>query len=175
MDKLIDFLNKGIKLYLTKLSQQEMSPKQLHKEFEFLLRTNDLENIGDIVDKSIMDLVQKNMKKGYVFSNEGWGEIISFHALVVECLGLSTAYFNSRDEALLNRLTQSYQQIEAMMFQLSKMHVQRLHQGVKESVDTTSVHLDLLGHLQRIAALSVNFTKLNEATEAAVFPQPASA
>jgi aspartyl-tRNA synthetase len=49
MDQVADYLNKGIKMYLTKLSQSEMSSEQVQREFELLLRTNDLENIGDIV------------------------------------------------------------------------------------------------------------------------------
>jgi len=160
MDKVADFLNRGIKMYLTKLSQKDMSPEQVQKEFELVLRTNDLENIGDIVDKNILELVRKNIKKGYAFSKEGWGEIQQFHRKVVECLQLSTAYFSSRDRALFAKLSVLHEQIQDMTLDLSEQHVQRLHRGVKESLDTTSVHLDLLGNLQRIADLSVNFTRI---------------
>lgn len=159
-DQVVDFLNRGIKLYLTKLSQKEMTPEQVQKEFELLLRTNDLENIGDIVDKNILELVRKNIKKGYTFSKEGWSEITTFHMKVVDCLKLSNAYFTSHDPSLAAKLGVSYQQIEDLTVQLSEQHVQRLHRGVKESLDTTSVHLDLLGNLQRIANLSVNFTRV---------------
>ncbi|MBI1859627.1 MAG: Na/Pi cotransporter family protein [Deltaproteobacteria bacterium] len=160
MDQVVDFLNKGIKLFLTKLSQKQMSPAQVQKEFELLLRTTDLENIGDIIDKNILELVRKNMKKGYSFSKEGWGEITMFHAKVVEILRISTAFFSTRDLALYARLTVLSEQLQDLLLDLSEQHVQRLHQGVKESLDTTSVHLDLLGNLQRIAELSINFTKL---------------
>jgi phosphate:Na+ symporter len=161
MDQIVDFLNRGIKLFLTKLSQNEMSPEQVQKEFELLLRTNDLENIGDIVDKNILELVRKNIKKGYVFSREGWTEITAFHAKVVELLRITTIYFNSRDRGIFSKVLVLHQQIEDMVIDLTEQHVQRLHRGVKESLDTTSVHLDLLGNLQRIAWLAVNFTKIN--------------
>jgi phosphate:Na+ symporter len=160
-DQIVDFLNRGIKLYLTKLSQKEMTPEQVQKEFELLLRTNDLENIGDIVDKNILELVRKNIKKGYTFSKEGWSEITTFHNKVVECLRLSTAYFTSHDRSLAAKLMVLHQQIDDMTLELSEQHVQRLHRGVKESLDTTSVHLDLLGNLQRIAGLSINFTRVH--------------
>ncbi len=160
MDQVVDFLNKGIKLFLTKLSQKQMSPAQVQKEFELLIRTNDLENIGDIIDKNILELVRKNTKKGYSFSREGWAEITLFHSKVVEILRISTAYFSTRDMALMAKLSILSQQLQDLMIDLSEQHVQRLHQGVKESLDTTSVHLDLLGNLQRIAELSMNFTKL---------------
>ena len=160
-DQVVDFLNRGVKMYLTRLSQSEMTPEQVHREFEYLLRTNDLENIGDIVDKNILELVRKNIKKGYVFSKEGWKEITEFHAKVVECLRLSTVYFNSRDRVLYSRLLILHEQIEDMTLDLSENHVQRLHKGVKESLNTTSVHLDLLSNLKRIADLSISFVKID--------------
>jgi phosphate:Na+ symporter len=163
MDKLIDFLNRGIKLYLTRLPQKDMTPEQVQREFELVLRTNDLENIGDIVDKNILELVRKTMKKGYRFSEDGWRELEDFHAKVLDCLRLSTAYFNSRDPALRARLLDRYEQIDALTVDLSEMHVHRLHRGVRESLETTSVHLDLLGQLQRISALAINFTRLHGA------------
>lgn len=159
-DQVVDFLNRGIKMYLTRLSQKEMTPEQVQKEFELLLRTNDLENIGDIVDRNILELVRKSIKKGYTFSKEGWSEINTFHMKVIDCLKLSNAYFTSHDPSLAAKLGILYQQIEDLTVELSEQHVQRLHRGVKESLDTTSVHLDLLGNLQRIASLSVNFTRV---------------
>lgn len=161
MDQVADFLNRGIKMYLTKLSQKDMTPEQVQKEFELVLRTNDLENIGDIVDKNILELVRKSIKKGYAFSKEGWNEIVQYHQKVVECIRLSTAYFSTRDRAVLGKLTLLHEQIQDMTIDLSEQHVQRLHRGVKESLDTTSVHLDLLGNLQRVADLSVNFIRVS--------------
>lgn len=166
MDQVADFLNRGIKMYLTKLSQKDMSTEQVQKEFELVLRTNDLENIGDIVDKNILELAKKNIKKGYSFSKEGWNEVVQFHQKVVECVSLSTAYFSSRDRAVLTKLKLLHEQIQDMTIDLSEQHVQRLHRGVKESLDTTSVHLDLLGNLERIADLSVNFVRVAEGAPA---------
>lgn len=160
MDAVVDYLNKGIKLYLAKLSQKDMTREQVQKEFSLLLRTNDLENIGDIIDKNIVDLVRKNLRKGYSFSREGWDEILGYHRKVVELLHLSTAYFNSRDRALKSKIKLLHDEIQALILELTQHHMQRLHRGVKESIDTTSVHLDVLGNLHRIASLSVNFTRV---------------
>ena len=92
------------------------------------------------VDKNILELVKKKHKKGYVFSKEGWTEITGFHEKVVECVRVSTAFFTSRDPALNARLAILKEQIEDLLIDLSEQHVQRLHRGVKESLDTTSVH-----------------------------------
>ena len=46
--------------------------------------TRDLENIGDIIDRNIMPLALKRISKGFVFSQEGMAEIVSFHKKIVE-------------------------------------------------------------------------------------------
>jgi phosphate:Na+ symporter len=159
-DQVVDFLNKGVKLYLTRLSQNEMTPEQVQTEFEFLLRTNDLENIGDIVERNLLPLAKKQQKKGSVFSKEGWLELQTFHKEVVEVLRLSTAYFNTRDPAIRAKVNAQQMRVNDLMVELSEQHVQRLHRGVKETLDTTSIHLDVLSHLQRICDLAVGFLRI---------------
>ncbi len=165
-DKVIDFLNKGIKRFLTSLSQGEMSPEQVNKEFEILIRTNDMENIGDTIANNIVALVYKCRNKGYEFSEEGWRDIRSLHAKVLDCLRLSTACFSNRTPGLEKALQLQYEAIEKMALEYTERHLRRLHEGVKQSQDSSSAHLDLLGHFHRVAALSVNILKVQGSRQA---------
>lgn len=169
-DSLVDYLNRGIKLFLTKLSQNEMTPEQVQKEFELVVRTHDLENIGDIIDKNILELARKTVRKGYTFSEEGWQEIVSLHEKVIELLQVSTAYFNTRERSLYVRIMILNREVDELVIDLSERHVQRLHQGIKQSLDTTSVHLDMLSSLQRIAHISINFTRVQGSRQSDLSP-----
>ncbi len=159
-DKVIDFLNKGIKRFLTSLTQNEMTQEQVDREFEILIRTNDMENIGDIIANNIMGLVHKCRAKGYEFSEEGWKEINQFHLQVSECLRLSTSYFSAQSVGLEKELLRRFDEIERVSLALTERHLLRLHSGIKVSQDSSSVHLDLLGHMVRVAALSINTLKV---------------
>jgi phosphate:Na+ symporter len=142
-----------------------MSEGQSEKEFEFLIRTNDLENIGDLVDKNLLELVRKTSEKGYSFSSDGWRELLLYHAKVLECLRLSSAYFGFRDPGLKNTVLALHRVINGLYLELSELHVHRLHQGVKASLETTAVHLDVLGYLKRVSDISVGFIRLELDTE----------
>jgi phosphate:Na+ symporter len=37
-----------------------------------------------------------------------------------------------------------------MAQELTEAHIQRLHQGLRESIETSSIHLDLISNLKRI-------------------------
>jgi phosphate:Na+ symporter len=165
-DKVIDFLNKGIKQFLTSLSQGRMTRDQVDREFEIIIRTNDMENIGDIIANNIVALIYKCHHKGYEFSNEGWNDIRAFHAKVLETLRTSTSYFSNRSAGLAKELQKQFEGIEALNLELTEKHLRRLHEGVKQSQESSSVHLDLLGHLTRIASLSVNILKVQGSRQA---------
>jgi phosphate:Na+ symporter len=167
MDQLVDFLNRGVKLYLTKLSTNSMTAQQSQREFQLLLRTNDLENIGDIIDRNVLPLARKKRLRGYRFSDAGWSELKQLHGKVVDCVRASNAFFASGDRDLHVRILVLYGEIEDLCLVLGERHVRRLHDGIRETLDTTSVHWDLIGYYQRVAALAVNICRIVDLQEPA--------
>jgi phosphate:Na+ symporter len=157
-DNVVDFLNKGIKHYLVKISHNDNTPIQTQRILELLTRASDLESMGDIVDKNILGLVRKKWDKGYDFSEEGWSEIQMLHRQVIECFKISTAAFNTKEAAVEKELDRVFHGIEGLVVNLTDQHLQRLKQGNKRSLESSSVHLDLISTLHRVAILSRNFS-----------------
>jgi phosphate:Na+ symporter len=149
-DDYVDYLEHHIKLYLTKLSRSALTDEQAARELEVIAFTSDLETIGDIVDIDLMHLAKKKLRKGLEFSKEGTQEIRGFHARVMENLELSVAAFTSGDVELARKLLRHKVRIAEMAQDLTEAHIQRLHQGLRESIETSSIHLDLLSNLKRI-------------------------
>ena len=117
---------------------------------ELIAFTSELETVGDIVDINLLDLARKKIRKGLEFSKEGREEIRAFHARVMENFDLSIAAFTSGDVELARKLLRHKVKIAEMAQNLIEAHIQRLHQGLRESIDTSSIHLDLLSNLKRI-------------------------
>lgn len=61
-DDYVDLLDREIKMYLTRLSNESLTPQQSKMEQDLLAFINDLENIGDVVDKNLMELAKKKIK-----------------------------------------------------------------------------------------------------------------
>ena len=149
-DDYVDYLEHHIKLYLTKLSRSALTDEQAARELELIAFTSDLETIGDIVDIDLMHLAKKKIRKGLEFSKEGTEEIRGFHARVMENFQLSIAAFTSGDVELARKLLHHKVKIAEMAQDLTEANIQRLHQGLRESIETSSIHLDLLSNLKRI-------------------------
>ncbi|HEY8369111.1 MAG TPA: Na/Pi cotransporter family protein [Thermodesulfobacteriota bacterium] len=150
MDDQVDRLDREVKLFLTKLSKSGLTEAQAARELELIAFSTDLEAVGDIVDKNLMSLARKRIKQGVTFSAEGWREIRDFHAKVCENLELAVSAFATRDADLARTLLRHKNRLGEIERALNAAHVDRLHRGLRESIETSSIHLDLLSNLERI-------------------------
>ncbi len=149
-DDQVDTLDREIKHYLTKLSQQSLTDEQSKREIGILAFGNNMENIGDIVDKNLMDLAKKKLSKGVHFSEPGLKEIVLLHKKVLQNLELAISAFASGDPALAQQVLERKLEISQTERKFRQAHIQRLHEGYRESIDTSEIHLDVLTNLKRI-------------------------
>ncbi|MGH8735123.1 MAG: Na/Pi cotransporter family protein, partial [Burkholderiales bacterium] len=63
-DDQADFLEREIKLFLARLGRQAMGPDLSRKEIGMISFIGNLENIGDILDKNLMELARKKHYQG---------------------------------------------------------------------------------------------------------------
>ena len=59
-----------------------MSADLAQKEIALISFIGNLENIGDIIDKNLMELARKKLYQGRRFSEAGEAELIEFHGMV---------------------------------------------------------------------------------------------
>lgn len=152
-DDRVDLLDKEIKLYLTRITSEGLTHEEGRRKLAILGFVHELESIGDIVDKNLMELAKKKIHNHYHFSKEGWAEIQDFHAKVMENMEIALGAFTNRDKELARKLLHHKEQLGDLERALRQKHLDRLQAGVPESIDTTSVHLDVLSNLKRINSL----------------------
>lgn len=149
-DDQVDHLEREIKLYLTRLSQPAMSQDLSRKEIGLLGFIGNLENIGDIIDKNLMELASKKIYQARRFSEAGEAELLEFHALVSKNLERAIAAFATGDRALAQEVLDQRQLVRQRERELRQSHLDRLRAGLAESLETSEIHLDVLTNLKRI-------------------------
>jgi phosphate:Na+ symporter len=168
-DNSVDKLYEAIKLYLVKISRNELSEEQGRRYVEILSLTTNLEHIGDIIDKNLMELAGKKIKNRLAFSAEGLAELKAFHGRVAENLRLALNVFTTRDLALARRLVAEKAAIRESEAKAADSHFARLRAGRPESMETSTIHIDVIRDLKRINghATSVAYPILEAAGELA--------
>src|SRR4029434_3365052 len=68
-DDQVDFLEREIKLFLARLGRDAMGPDLNRKEIGLISVIGNLENIGDIIDKNLMELGRKKLYQARRFSD----------------------------------------------------------------------------------------------------------
>ncbi len=150
LDDDIDALHEAIKLYLTRLSRQQLSESESRRCFDIIQFTTNLEHIGDIIDKNLLDLAQKKLKNKLTFSADGWRELKAFHGLVLDQLQLAMAVFVSGDPVMARQMIAAKEKFRDLSHASAESHLARLRSGRIESLETSALHLDLLRDLKRI-------------------------
>lgn len=152
-DNLIDLLDRHIRLYITRLSSSPITETQSRRSMAVLEISRNLENIGDIIDRNIMPLAMKRISKGILFSREGLDEIILFHKKVIENFDTAISAFAGNDRVLADQVLRNKEELGMMERELVQAHLDRLRKGFRESIETSHIHLDLIGNLARINSL----------------------
>jgi phosphate:Na+ symporter len=149
-DNVVDKLHEAIKLYLVKASKAEMTEEESLRYIEILTFTTNLEHIGDIIDRNLMELAAKKIRHNYTFSAEGIEDIRRFHGQIMDGLQLALNVFASRDLQLARRLYSEKTAMRAAESKAADNHFARLREGRLESIETSSIHLDVIRDLKRI-------------------------
>ena len=166
-DDAVDRLYEAIKLYLIQISRNELSEEEGRRYAEILTFTTNLEHVGDIVDKNLMELAQKKIKNSLKFSTEGLAEICAMHKRLLDNFALALNVFMSGDVKLARQLLGEKVTFRELERHASESHLARLRSGKLESIETSSLHLDVLRDLKRINShlTSVAYPILDNAGE----------
>jgi len=149
-DDVVDKLNEAIKLYVTKLTRDSLDDREGRRAMEIISFTINLEHIGDIIDKNLCELAVKKIKRRNQFSPEGAAELTEFHKRVCESLQAAFGVFMTGDVAAARKLLREKSELRRAELAAADRHLDRLREGRPESLETTSLHLDVLSDLKRI-------------------------
>jgi phosphate:Na+ symporter len=171
MDDIVDRLDDAIKLYVTKLTRDSLDEREGRRAMEIVSFTINLEHIGDIIDKNLCEIAAKKIKRRLQFSPEGAAELAAFHKRIIECLQAAFGIFMTGDVEAARKMLREKSDMRRAELEAAERHLERLREGRPETVETTSLHLDVLSDLKRIHShiCSVAYPVLEAAGELSAF------
>jgi phosphate:Na+ symporter len=150
MDNVVDGIDEAIKLYVTKLTRGSLDEREGKRAMEIVSFAINLEHIGDIIDKNLSELAAKKIKRRFQFSPEGAEELSAFHRRIVDSLRIAFGVFMSGDGNEAQKLLAEKAALRTAELAATERHLDRLREGRPESIETTSLHLDVLRDLRRV-------------------------
>ncbi len=150
MDDTVDELYTAIKLYLTQISREALSERESRRWTDVVSFTINMEQIGDIIERVIQDVEDKKVRKNRSFSEAGMAEICNLHEMLLSNLRLGMSVFLEGNVRDAKKLLEEKARFRDLEHQYAASHIGRLRDNTAQSIETSSLHLDLISDLKRI-------------------------
>ncbi len=150
LDNAVDRLHEAIKLYVVDITRGALDEREGRRAMEIIAFVINMEHIGDIIDKNLMELAAKKIKHRLQFSEEGLRELQAMHRRVLEDMRLAFGIFLSGDVRVARQLLDGKTRFREAEIAASESHLARLREGRPESIETSALHIDILRDLKRI-------------------------
>jgi phosphate:Na+ symporter len=150
LDDTVDQLYSAIKFYLTQISRGALSERESKRWTDILSFTINMEQVGDIIERVLQDVDDKNIKRNRSFSQAGTTEICHLHERLLANLRLAMSVFLDGRVSDAQRLLEEKARFRDLEREYAASHLARLQDQTAQSIETSSLHLDLISELKRI-------------------------
>ena len=150
LDDDVDELYSAIKYYLTKISREALGEEESRRWTDIISFTINMEQIGDIIERILIDIEDKKIKKGRSFSSAGMAEICELHARLIDNLRLGMSVFLNGSVRDAQKLLEEKARFRDLERAYASTHLTRLSGNTMQSIETSSLHIDLISDLKRV-------------------------
>ncbi len=150
MDDTVDALYSAIKFYLTQISREALSEREGRRWTDIVSFTINMEQIGDIIERVLQDIEDKKIRKKRRLSDAGMAEIVHLHQRLLQNLRLGMSVFLDGNVHDAQKLLEEKARFRALEHEYAATHIVRLQANTPYSIETSSLHLDLISDLKRI-------------------------
>ena len=152
LEKCVDSLQQEVKIYLSRLGREGLTEEDGRRSTVIIDYAINLEYIGDIIEKGLLPQVVKKASLSLKLSADGYEELKTLFDLTIDNLRIAQTIFVTRDFNLARQLMEMKVEVRRMEKQSAERHLERLRDGRADSLQTSSLHLDMLRDLKRINA-----------------------
>jgi phosphate:Na+ symporter len=150
LDDILDRLNREIKEYLTSLDPDALSDADHQRVREVLIFVTNMEHAGDIIERNLLGIATKKLKRGVDFSKEGQAELLTMIDRLTANLRMATSLFMVGDERAARLLVGEKETFRDLETKATAAHFDRLRARRTETVETSTMHLDALRDLKNV-------------------------
>jgi phosphate:Na+ symporter len=150
--KVLDRLDTAIKEYLTSLDSDSLDDMDHRRLSEILAFTTNLEHAGDIIEKSLMALAAKRIKRGVSFSELSRAEIRQMVDRLISNARAAAAVFMTEDPRAARRLLSEKEVFRELELRAADEHFGPTRAGRAESIEMSKLLLDIVRDLKRVNA-----------------------
>jgi phosphate:Na+ symporter len=149
LDDVLDRLNSAIKAYLTALDPDALNDADHRRLTEIFVFATNLEAAGDVIDRDLMGLAAKRLKRGVVLSEAERADATHLLQRLTGTARAAAAVFMQQDARAARVLVAEKEAFRALEAEATAAYFAQMRQG-GVGLGASSLQLDLLRDLKRV-------------------------
>jgi phosphate:Na+ symporter len=149
----VDALYSAIKLYLAQMPREDLSDQDSLRWAEIIELTINLKLASDLIERMLRKVQQQKTSHRRSFSEVGLEELSGLQRQLISNLRLGLSVFLSADKESARQLLREKRRFRAQERRLAHAHVSRLQLKIVQSIETSSLHLELIADMKRLNSL----------------------
>ena len=146
-------LYNAIKLYLAQMPREDLGEQDSRRWAEIIELAINLKLASDLIERMLRKVQQQKTSQRRSFSDVGLEELTGLHSQLLLNLRLGLSVFVSADPESARQLLREKRRFRAQERRLAHAHVSRLQRKVVQSIETSSLHLEMIGDMKRLNSL----------------------
>ncbi len=153
LEQQVNRMHSSIKLYVADIDDRHLSEQDKRQKLALINFAVNLESVGDVIAKNLLQLADTKHRECLTFSAQGWEELIELHKQVITNMHLAFNTLVSGNLAFARRLVEEKDRLRHLEQQSNEQHYQRLQSGTPASIETSNIHLETIRSLRQINSL----------------------
>ncbi|MHC8289768.1 Na/Pi cotransporter family protein [Pseudomonas sp. XS1P51] len=149
----VESLYSSIKLYLAQMPREDLSEQDSRRWAEIIELAINLKLASDLIERMLRKVQQQKTSQRRSFSEVGLEELAGLHSQLISNLRLGLSVFLSADKESARQLLREKRRFRAQERRLAHAHVSRLQRKIVQSIETSSLHLELIADMKRLNSL----------------------
>jgi len=149
----VEALYSAIKLYLAQMPREDLSEQDSRRWAEIIELSINLKLAGDLIERMLRKVQQQKTSQRRSFSEVGLEELAGLQTQLIANLRLGLSVFLSADPESARQLLREKRRFRAQERRLAHAHVSRLQRKIVQSLETSSLHLELIADMKRLNSL----------------------
>ncbi|MDR6605859.1 Na/Pi cotransporter family protein [Pseudomonas synxantha] len=149
----VEALYSAIKLYLAQMPREDLSDQDSRRWAEIIELAINLKLASDLIERMLRKIQQQKTSQRRSFSEVGLDELTGLHTQLISSLRLGMSVFLSGDPESARQLVREKRRFRAQERRLAHAHVSRLQRKIVQSIETSSLHLELIADMKRLNSL----------------------
>jgi len=149
----VEVLCSAVKLYLAQMPREDLGDHDSRRWAEIIELAVNLKLAADLIEQMLRKVQRQKTSQRRSFSEDGLEELAVLQRQLIDNLRLGLTVFLGADHQSARQLLREKRRFRAQERRLTHTHVSRLQRGVVQSLETSSLHLELIADMKRLNSL----------------------